>query len=260
MRPAAEVQAMFGRIVPRYDLVNRLMTGGRDVAWRHLVANVAVAGGRRGRVIDVATGTGDLAIALAEAGARSVVGLDFVPDMLRAAAGKPAIGSWPETGHQAGMRSLDRTGGSGGASESSGRVRLVVGDAMRLPFADDTFDACTVSFGLRNMADYERAVREMTRVLRPGGRWVCLELTPYRFPLLNRVFGWYFGVVVPVIGGWLSGDRAAYRYLPASVAAFPPADDLAAIMRVAGLANVRYKKLSGGAVAMHVGEKPERTD
>ncbi len=260
MRPASEVQAMFGRIVPRYDLVNRLMTGGRDVAWRRMVAGVAVAGGRRGTVIDVATGTGDLAIALAGAGARSVVGLDFVPGMLRAAAGKPAIGSWSEMGRQAGLRGTVGTSGSGGAGESFGRVRLVAGDAMRLPFPDDTFDACTVSFGLRNMADYEGAVREMTRVLRPGGRWVCLELTPYRFPLLNRVFGWYFGAVVPVIGGWLSGDRAAYRYLPASVAAFPPADELVEIMRAAGLADARYRKIGGGAVAMHVGEKPERTD
>ena len=241
MRPASEVQAMFGRIVPRYDLVNRLMTGGRDVAWRQLVAGVAVAGGRRDRVIDVATGTGDLAIALATAGARSVVALDFVPGMLRAAAKKPAIGSWPPV-HAPGA--------------SGGRVRLVTGDAMRLPFPDDTFDACTVSFGLRNMADYEGAVREMTRVLRPGGRWVCLELTPYRFPLLNRIFGWYFGTIVPVIGGWLSGDRAAYRYLPASVAAFPPADELVEIMRAAGLVDARYRKLGGGAVAMHVGEKP----
>ncbi|MEJ7763733.1 MAG: class I SAM-dependent methyltransferase [Thermomicrobiales bacterium] len=256
-RPASEVQAMFGRIVPRYDLVNRLMTGGRDVAWRRMVASVAVAGGRRSRVIDVATGTGDLAIALAGAGAQSVVGLDFVPGMLRAAAGKPAIGSWSGW-EQRGMTDTPDLGA--GTPDlmgvTDGRVRLVAGDAMRLPFPDDTFDACTVSFGLRNMADYEGAVREMTRVLRPGGRWVCLELTPYRFPLLNRVFGWYFGAVVPVIGGWLSGDRAAYRYLPASVAAFPPADDLAAIMRAAGLENVRYTKLGGGAVAMHVGEKP----
>ncbi|HEV2108017.1 MAG TPA: class I SAM-dependent methyltransferase [Thermomicrobiales bacterium] len=232
LEPAGEVQAMFGRIVRRYDLVNRLMTGGRDVAWRKLVARTAVAGGRRDVALDVATGTGDLAIVLAEAGAKKVIGVDFVPAMLSAAARKPGI------------------------ADGADRVWLATADALRLPFPDGVFDACTVSFGLRNMADYEAAVREMTRVLRPGGRFVCLELTPYRVPVLRRLFGWYFRAVVPLVGGLLSGDRAAYRYLPASVATFPAADDLAALMRRAGLDNVRYRRLGGGTVAMHVGEKP----
>jgi demethylmenaquinone methyltransferase/2-methoxy-6-polyprenyl-1,4-benzoquinol methylase len=232
LEPARDVQAMFGRIVRRYDLVNRLMTGGRDRTWRKLVARTATAGGRRGRVLDVATGTGDVALALAEAGAHTVIAIDFVPAMLEAAVQKPGIG---------------------GASDS---VAVAVGDALRLPFADDVFDACTVAFGLRNMADYGAAVQEMTRVLRPGGRFVCLELTPYRVPVLNRVFGWYFRTVVPIIGGLLSGDRAAYRYLPASVAAFPRADELVEMMEQAGLENARYRRLGGGTVAVHVGEKP----
>jgi demethylmenaquinone methyltransferase/2-methoxy-6-polyprenyl-1,4-benzoquinol methylase len=106
------------------------------------------------------------------------------------------------------------------------------------------------------MEDYEAAVREMTRVLRPGGRFVCLELTPYRVPVLNRLFGWYFRSIVPLVGGLLSGDRAAYRYLPTSVAAFPAADELVELMHAAGLENVRYRLLGGGTVAMHTGEKP----
>lgn len=232
LEPAADVQAMFGRIVRRYDLVNRLMTGGRDVAWRELVAHTAIAGGRRDRVLDVATGTGDLAIALADAGAKQVVGVDFVAGMVAAAAQKPGVGG------------------------EAARVHVAVGDALLLPFPDDTFDACTVSFGLRNMADYAAAVREMTRVLRPGGRFVCLELTPYRVPVLHRLFGWYFRSIVPLIGGLLSGDPAAYRYLPTSVAAFPAAAELVELMNRAGLVTARYRLLGGGTVAMHTGEKP----
>jgi demethylmenaquinone methyltransferase/2-methoxy-6-polyprenyl-1,4-benzoquinol methylase len=232
LEPASDVRAMFGRVVRRYDLVNRLMTGGRDVVWRRLVAKTAITGGRRERVLDVATGTGDLAIALADAGAKQVVGVDFVAGMLVAASRKP------------------------GVRGESNRVHVAVGDALRLPFSDGSFDACTVSFGLRNMADYEAAVREMSRVLRPGGRFVCLELTPYRVPVLNWLFGWYFRTVVPLIGGLLSGDRAAYRYLPASVAAFPSADELSALMTRAGLSDARYRLFGGGTVAMHVGERP----
>jgi demethylmenaquinone methyltransferase/2-methoxy-6-polyprenyl-1,4-benzoquinol methylase len=230
---------MFGRIVARYDVVNRLMTGGRDVAWRRLIARTAVAGGRNGLVLDVATGTGDLAVALADAGARRVAGVDFAEPMLRAAAAKPGV----------------RLTGTGDRGDEE-RVMLAVGDALRLPFPDGTFDACTVAFGLRNMADYEAALREMTRVLRPGGRLVCLELTPYRVPILRAAFGWYFTRVVPLVGGLLSGDRAAYRYLPSSVAAFPPADALDALLRRAGLVAVAHRRLGAGTVAMHVGEKP----
>lgn len=234
LRGGAEVRRMFGRIVRRYDLMNRLMTGGRDVAWRRL-AVAAALGGRpagNGRALDVATGTGDLALALAAGGARYVAGLDFAAPMIEAAAAK---------------------GGTG-----KGRVGWLVGDALALPFGDGVFAACTVSFGLRNMADYGAALGEMARVLEPGGRVVCLELTPYRAPVLGAVFGWYFSRVVPLVGGLLSGDRDAYRYLPRSVAAFPPAAELAELMRGAGLVDVSYRRLGGGTVALHVGSKGER--
>ncbi len=194
---------MFDRIVPRYDLMNRLMTGGRDVAWRRLAVREALRGRNLAevRVLDVATGTGDLALALRAAGAADVVGLDFSAPMLDEAMRKEA------------------------AAAGDRRITWVEGDAMSLPFPDASFDAVTVAFGLRNMPSYPAALREMSRVLRPAGTLVCLETTPLRAPVLRAVFDWYFARVVPIVGGMLSGDADAYRYLPASAAAFPDADD-----------------------------------
>ena len=234
IRSAGDIEILFGQIVRRYDTMNRLMTGGRDGAWRRMVARAAVMGGRDGQVLDVATGTGDLAIALAAAGARSVMGIDISQPMLDAAASKIATRS---------------------ATGAGLPIDLRHADAMRLPFDDDTFDACTVSFGLRNMPDYAAAVTEMVRVLRPGGRWVCLELTPFRVPILRAGFGLYFERVVPIVGGVISGERDAYRYLPSSVQHFPPASELLVLMQRAGLVNTRYRLLGGGTVAMHLGEK-----
>ncbi len=234
LRSRDDVRDMFDRIVPRYDLMNRLMTGGLDVAWRDLTVRRALEGYARGtaRVLDVATGTGDLALAFAEAGAGEVVGLDLSEPMLRRAAAK--------------------------ARQRSGSARTlswVSGDALHLPFADDRFDACTVSFGLRNMPDYAAALAEMARVLRPGGRFYCLELTPFRAPVIRPAFAWYFSRVVPLVGGVLSGDRDAYRYLPMSVAAFPDARSLAALMRDAGFDDVSWRWLGAGTVALHSGTK-----
>lgn len=234
IRTPEEVEAMFGRIARRYDAMNRLMTGGRDRAWRRVVARQAVMGGRGHQVLDVATGTGDLAIALIAAGAESVDAIDLSDAMLEIGRAKtvPAAG---------GDRTLP--------------IRFQQADAMRLPFADGTFDAVTVSFGLRNMPDYAAAVAEMVRVLRPGGRWVCLELTPFRVPLLRAGFGLYFQRVVPLVGGMVSGQRDAYRYLPASVQNFPSASKLTVLMQRAELVNTRYRLLGGGTVALHIGEK-----
>lgn len=227
-----DVRSMFDRIVPRYDLMNRLMTFGLDVHWRSLVARQAAILDDRAseRALDVATGTGDLAFAIRKAGVREVIGVDFSRRMIE----------------QACKKARSRPAG----------VAFLVGDGLRLPFADDTFDACTIAFGLRNMEDYAAAVKEMARVLRPGGRFVCLEMTPFRRPILGPLFRVYFEKVVPVVGGILSGDRHAYRYLPRSVQAFPPADGLAEILRLAGLADVRYQLLGFGTVAIHSGTKP----
>ncbi len=234
IRDRDAVREMFGRIVPRYDLMNRVMTGGRDAAWRRLAVREALQGRRAAEtvILDIATGTGDLAIALRDAGAGHVVGLDFSQPMLDAAARKDA------------------------GSVAARHIAWVEGDAMALPFADASCDAVTVAFGLRNMPSYEGALREMARVLRPGGMLVCLETTPMSSPVLRTVFRVYFSRVVPVLGRLLSGDADAYSYLPASAAVFPDADRLGQMMLGAGFTNVRYLLLGLGTVALHVGRKP----
>lgn len=225
IKPARDIQTMFGRIAGRYDLMNRLMTGGQDRRWRRATVRATLDPARHDqRVLDVATGTGDLALALADGGARWVVGLDFAPPMIAGAERK---------------------------RHRRGDVAFVVGDAMRLPFADETFDACTISFGLRNLPSYADGLAEMARVVKPGGRLVCLELTPYRAPVLGRLFSVYFERIVPLIGAWLSGDATAYRYLPSSVAAFPDATELARMMNEAGFPRVTIDRLGGGTVALH---------
>ena len=226
---------MFDRIVPRYDLLNRVMTGGRDVAWRSLAVREALRGrdAERTRVLDIATGTGDLALALRAAGVREVVGLDFSAPMLREAMRKDA------------------------ASGQRPWVTWVEGDAMALPFPDGSFDAVTVAFGLRNMPSYGGALREMVRVLRPAGTLVCLETTTPTSPILRRVFDWSFSRIVPRIGALLSGDADAYGYLPASAAVFPDAEALGRMMVAAGLERVRYRRLGMGTVALHVGTRSE---
>ena len=232
IRPRSDVQAMFGHIVPRYDLVNRVMTGRRDVAWRKMAAREALRTmtPNTAVVLDVATGTGDLALALTEAGAARVIGIDFSPQMLREAARKAAY--IPES-----------------------RVQWVEGDAMGLPFPSDAFDAVTVGFGLRNLPSYANGLSEMVRVLRPGGTLVCLETSRPANKSLKFAFDWYFSRIVPVIGSLLAGDRDAYAYLPASAAAFPDAETLGQLMLRVGLISVRYRKLGLGTVALHVATK-----
>lgn len=218
---------MFDRITPRYDLMNRLMTGGRDVAWRREAARIAIASGAE-RALDVATGTGDLALELHDKGVPDVTGLDFSREMVSSAEVK--------------RRGRNVSG-----------VTFLQGDAMEMPFPDGSFDCLTIAWGLRNLPDYARGIREMARVLKPEGRMVILEMTPLQNETLRQAFNLYFQNVVPVIGGLISGDRDAYRYLPESVGAFPPAEELAGMMRAAQLRNVRYKLVGGGTVALHIG-------
>ena len=218
---------MFDRIVPRYDLMNRLMTGGRDVAWRREAASIAVGSGAE-RALDVATGTGDLALELHRQGVKDVTGLDFSREMIASAEKKRQLHNVPG-------------------------VTFLQGDAMDMPFPDASFDCLTIAWGLRNLPDYGRGIREMARVLKPEGRLVILEMTPLQNETLRKAFNLYFQNAVPVIGGLISGDRNAYRYLPDSVGAFPPADELAGMMRAAQLRNVRYKLVGGGTVALHIG-------
>jgi len=216
---------MFSRIARRYDLMNRLMTLGRDQAWRRLAAReLRLSPG--GLCLDLATGTGDLALAVCEAypGAR-VVGVDFSLTMRHVAQRK------------AGMRQ---------------RIDFAAGDALSLPFAAEQFDGLINGFLLRNVVDLPQALAEMRRVVKPGGRVVCLELTHPQAPLFRQWFHFYFYRLVPLIGGIVAGDRRAYAYLPNSLTAFPPAEPLRQLMLSAGYPEVHYRRLMLGTVALHV--------
>jgi demethylmenaquinone methyltransferase / 2-methoxy-6-polyprenyl-1,4-benzoquinol methylase len=224
--PAAQVREMFDRIAPRYDLLNRVMTAGLDGRWRRAAAAAAdLAAGDR--ALDVCTGTGDLALELAyrtTAGGEAV-GVDFSERMVARAVAKAARRSSPAT--------------------------FRVADALALPYEDGAFDAATVAFGIRNVADLDAGLAEMARVVRPGGRVVVLEITtPAR---LRRFYGLWFDRVVPRLGRALGRDGAAYSYLPASVRRFPEPPELAARMAAAALQDVRWRGLAGGIVALHHG-------
>ena len=212
------VRTMFDRIAPVYDVMNRVMTVGLDVRWRKLAAAAAVRPGDR--VLDAACGTGDLAIADLRAGASKVTGLDFSEEMLARARRKAPL-DW------------------------------VQGDMLALPFADGTFDAATVGFGVRNVADLELSLRELRRVLRPGARLAILEITQPR-GVLRHFFHLWFDKIVPLLGKVLPGG-SAYTYLPESVKRFPDADALAVLLRENGFGQVGYKLLGGSIVALHVG-------
>jgi demethylmenaquinone methyltransferase / 2-methoxy-6-polyprenyl-1,4-benzoquinol methylase len=228
------VQAMFSRIAGRYDLMNTLMTGGTDRLWRDVTARAAGLP-PFGLALDVGTGTGDLALDLLRvAPGGRVIGLDYTAAMLARAPGK--------------ARSRGLTA----------RTAWVRGDGQRLPFPDNTFDAVTSAFVLRNFADLGAAYAEMTRVVKPGGRVVALEISPASRPVWRALFETYFQQLVPLIGGLVSGDPVAYRYLPASVAAFLTPDEVIAVMRAAGLAPLPPEPLMLGSLVVHRGVKPAR--
>lgn len=225
------VGEMFARIAPRYDLMNRLMTGGRDQAWRRKTARLA-APAAGSRVLDLATGTGDLALALLEeTRVGSVVGADFVEAMLRLGRDK--------------LR-----------ARGEGRVRLLAADALALPFRDGAFGGVASAFLLRNLADLPAGLAEMRRVTAAGGVVAALEITQPTLPGWRQLFRLYFHHVVPAIGAAVSGDRGAYTYLPRSVDRFVPPAELSRLMEGAGLADVRYTRVGLGTVTIHVGHVP----
>jgi demethylmenaquinone methyltransferase/2-methoxy-6-polyprenyl-1,4-benzoquinol methylase len=227
----AQVRAMFDRIAGLYDHMNTVMTAGLHHRWRRRAADLAAVGSG-GRVLDVATGTGDLAFELAtRVGSEGeVVGTDFSERMLELARGKAR-------------------------STGDGRVRFEAANALALPYRDGEFDAATVGFGARNFSDLERGLREMTRVVRPGGRVVVLEITTPTRPPLSYFFELWFDRVVPSLGR-LAGDPQAYSYLPSSVRRFPGPRELAELMSRCGLAEIRYLLTAGGIIALHVGVVP----
>ena len=220
---AAAVRAMFDRIAGVYDRMNSVMTAGMHHRWRDRAVDLALLS-PGDRALDVATGTGDLAGALERRVGPDgeVVGLDFSEGMLeRARAKVPG-------------------------------VRFDWGDALALPYGDESFDAVTVGFGVRNFADLSRGLEEMARVVRPGGRVVVLEITTPQRPPLSWFFGMWFDRVVPGLGR-LAGDPDAYSYLPSSVRRFPEPEGLAALMAAAGLHDVRWIVTGGGIIALHAG-------
>ncbi len=221
------VRRMFGAIAPRYDLMNRLMTLGRDQVWRRTVVRLCALP-RGGRLLDVATGTGDIGYeALRADPDASVVGLDLTPEMMIAGQNKHQGLAFPFT----------------------------EGDGLALPFGDSTFDAAASGFMMRNVVDVSQAFAEQLRVVKPGGRVVCLEITLPRTPVLGWMIEIYFFRVVPFLGRLISGNRDAYLYLPESVAAFPPPPELKRIIESVGLRDVCYRTAMLGTIAIHWGIK-----
>ena len=226
---AGRVPDMFGTIAGRYDLLNHLLSGNVDKRWRRIVANRVreKLSSSSSSVLDVACGTGDLALTLFEITGAGVVGTDFCRPMLKIAAGK-----------------------------TSGRIRLIEGDALDLPFRDGTFDVATIAFGLRNLANVESGLAELSRVVKPGGWVAVLEFSRPANPIMRPLFNFYFRKLLPWMGGLVSGSRSAYTYLPASVQKFPDQSQLSLLMEQAGFVQVRYENLSGGIAALHLGKRP----
>jgi len=223
----ARIAGMFDAIAGRYDTLNHLLSAGLDRRWRRRAVRALAFSGRE-RVLDVCTGTGDLAIEAVAGGAREVVGIDFAGEMLRL--GRDKIEA----------RAL------------ASRIRFARGDAMRLPFRDATFDAAMVAFGIRNVLDPVCACAEIRRVLRPGGRAAILEFGMPSAPGVRQVYGWYFRAVLPRIGRLVSRHGDAYAYLPASVARFPSGAAMADLLRQAGFPEVTHRALTGGVVSLYI--------
>jgi len=229
------IAGMFDAIAPRYDLLNHLLSGGLDVRWRaRAVRSLALRGGET--VLDLCTGTADLAIASATAspGAASVVGVDFSGQMLRLGQAKLM---------QRGLAS---------------RIRLVQGDAMRIPLAACSVDAATVAFGIRNVEEPQAAFADVFRVLRPGGRFAILEFGVPRVPGVRQAYLAYFRHVLPRIGSLISGHSSAYTYLPASVGSFPKPEAIMAALAATGFSQVKADSLSLGIVYLYSASKPDQ--
>jgi len=228
---ATRVREMFARIAARYDLANHLLSGNLDKRWRRVLVNKLRSSlpDHQSLILDVACGTGDLALALAVIPGARIVGTDFCRPMLELARGKTA--------------------------KSPGVIGLVEADALKLPFRSNSFAAVAIAFGLRNLASTEQGLTELRRVLRPGGSVAVLEFSQPVTPLFRQLFRFYFGRVLPSLGGLISGCKQAYEYLPASVSNFSDQKQLASLMRSVGFEEVEYQNLTGGVAALHLGRR-----
>lgn len=219
---------MFDAIAPRYDLLNRVLSAGLDRTWRHRAIRELQLG-PQARVLDLCTGTADLAVAATEQHAdASVVGVDFSGAMLRLGLVKVR------------------------AANLGARIRLVRGDATRIPVTGASCDAATIGFGIRNVAEPERALAELVRVLRPGARLAILEFGEPRIPGIRTLYAWYFRYLLPMVGKLVSHHQSAYSYLPASVGTFPPPAEFARTIESHGFVSVRAVPLTFGIVYLYV--------
>lgn len=230
---ANRVRDMFAKIAKRYDLLNHLLSGNTDKRWRRLVAEEVHrrVGSDRAQILDVACGTGDLSLELFEATASQVTAIDFCREMLEIGARK--------------------------ALNRNGQISFIEGDALGLPFLDESFDAVTIGFGLRNLAAVDDGLKELFRVLKPGGSVAVLEFSKPQTPVMRQLFQFYFTKLLPLMGGAISGSRSAYSYLPSSVQSFPDQDQLASLMDHIGFQEVRYQNLTGGIAALHLARRPK---
>jgi demethylmenaquinone methyltransferase/2-methoxy-6-polyprenyl-1,4-benzoquinol methylase len=230
---AAHVREMFGRIAPRYDLLNHLLSLDIDKVWRRRVAKKfsAIIHNPSARVLDLCCGTGDLALAFCREapGGAEIVGSDFVPEMISRARAK--------------------------AAAFGARVSFVEADALALPFSDASFDLVPCSFGFRNLANYQKGLQEIHRVLRPGGVAAILEFAEPRGVLFGSLYRFYFRRVLPRLGGLISGNSSAYAYLPNSVRKFPSPEALQNLFEHCGYVEARFVRWTGGIVTLHTAGK-----
>lgn len=228
---ARAVREMFSGIARRYDFLNHFLSANIDKRWRRKVSAKLknVLENKNALILDVACGTGDLSLELKTTGKAKVIGTDFCRPMLEIA--------------------KDKT------EKLNEQIPYVEGDGINLSFPDETFDAVTIAFGLRNFSNWEKGLRELRRVLKKGGQIVILEFSAPVAPGFRQIFNFYFSRILPRVGGAVSGSRGAYEYLPDSVSRFPDQKNLAAMMREIGFSDVEYKNLTGGIAAIHSGIK-----
>ncbi len=231
LQHAKDVREMFSRISPKYDFLNHFLSGNIDKRWRKLVTKKLenVLNDKNALVLDVACGTGDLALEMQKNAEAKVIGTDFCRPMLTIAKDKNAAENLT--------------------------IPYLEADGMNLSFADETFDAVTIAFGLRNFSNWEDGLKELQRILKSGGKLVILEFSAPVIPGFRQLFQLYFTKVLPKIGGVVSGSRGAYEYLSESVARFPDQKGLKKMMLENGFSDVEYKNLTGGIAAIHLGVK-----
>ena len=231
LKHARAVREMFSGIASKYDFLNHFLSVNIDKRWRRLVRQKLESelNNQNALILDVACGTGDLSIELQQHAKAKVIGTDFCRPMLAIAKEKN--------------------------SKNSLSIPYIETDGMNLAFADQSFNAVTIAFGLRNFSNWQNGLRELHRVLKPGGKLAVLEFSTPVVPGFKQIFNFYFTRILPRIGGAVSGSRGAYEYLPDSVSRFPDQKKLAEMMREIGFSNVEYKNLTGGIAAIHTGTK-----